>query len=72
MESIRPICIACNISIVRDHDDRILRLLVQRRDELHDLLRIALVEIPCRLIGEEVRHVRDECSRDSDTLCFSS
>lgn len=72
MQSICPICIARDISIVRDHDDRILRLAVQRRDEFHDLLRIALVEIPCRLIGEEVRHLRDECSRDSDTLCLST
>ena len=70
MQSICPICIARDISVMRDHDDRILRLAVQRRDEFHDLLRIALVEIPCRLIGEEVRHFRDECSRDSDALCF--
>ena len=72
MEPIRPIRIACDISIMRDHDDRILRLAVQCRDEFHDLLRIALVEIPCRLIGEEVWHFRDECSRDSDTLSLSS
>lgn len=72
MESISPIRIACDISIVRDHDDRILRLAVQRRDEFHNLLRIALVEIPCRLIGEEVRHLCDECSRDGDALCLSS
>ena len=72
MQSIRPIRIACDISIVRDHDDRILCLAVERRDEFHDLLRIALIEIPCRLIGEEVRYLSYECSRDSDSLCFSS
>ena len=71
MQSIGTICISCDISIMCDHDDRILRLAVKRRDELHDLLRISLIEIPCRLIGKEVRYFRDECSRDSDTLCLS-
>ena len=72
MESIGTICVACDISIMCDHDDRILRLAVKCRDELHDLLRISLVEIPCRLISKEVGHFRDECSRDSDTLSLSS
>jgi hypothetical protein len=57
MQSIRTIGISRDIPIMRDHDDRILRLRVELGDQLHDLLRIGLIEIACRLIGEEIWYI---------------
>ena len=69
IDSVRPIC---NISIMSDHDDSIPGLPVECIDEIHDLLCISLIEIPGRLICEEVCYICDECSRDRDTLLLSS
>ena len=57
---------------MRNHDDGITCLSMQCIDEIHDACRIALVEIARRLIGEEIWHIRDECSRNSDTLLLTS
>lgn len=58
--------------IVRDHDDRIFCLFMEFLYEFHDRFGIFLIEIACGLIGEEVWHIRDEGSRDSDTLLLAT
>ena len=72
METIYHICTIRDISIVCDHDDRIARLSMERIDEVHDRHSVPFVEIPCRLIGEEIGDIGDECSCDSDSLLLAS
>ena len=72
MKSVDLICPICDISIMGDHDDRIFRLSMKYIDEIHYFRCIPFIEIPCRLIGEEVRHLCHECSRDGDALCLST
>lgn len=72
MESVRDICIACNISIMGDHDDGILCLMMESKDKLHDFFGISLIEIPCRFISKQIWYIRYKCSSNRDTLLFAS
>ena len=72
MKTIYHIRTIRNISIMRDHDDSIPCLSMEYIDEIHDRHSIALIEIPSRLIGEEIWDISDECSCDSDSLLFPS
>ena len=57
---------------MRDHDDRVTRLLVECIDEIHDPVRIALVEIARRLIGEEIWHIRNKGSSNRHSLLLTT
>ena len=72
MQTIYHIRTIRDISVVRDHDDRIACLSMERIDKIHDGYSIAFVEIAGRLIGEEIWDIRDECSCDSYSLLLSS
>lgn len=72
MEPVYHSSTTCDIPIMGDHHYRILGFTMECIDEIHDLCGISFVEIPCRLICEEIWHIRDKCSRDGDTLLFPS
>ena len=72
MESIDPIGSLCDITIMGNHDDRITSLAMEYIDEVHDFGGIALIEIACRLISEEIWDIRDKCSCNSYSLLLST
>ena len=58
--------------IVGDHHNRLLELLVQAVEQVHDLAGGHLVQVSRRLVGNKDRRVGDDRARDRDTLLLAS
>jgi hypothetical protein len=58
--------------IVRDHDDRLLVLAVERLQQIQNLVARLAVEIACRLVAEEQRRVGDDRAGDADPLLLAA
>lgn len=69
IDQVRPIC---DISIMRDHHDRIACFLMEDIDEIHDPIRIALIQIAGWLICEEILHISNKSSCNSHSLLLAS
>ena len=52
--------------------DNSFSLLIELEEEVHNLVRIVGIEIPCRLVTDNNLGIMDECARDRDPLSFSS
>src|ERR1019366_1158119 len=60
--------IGCDVRFVGHHDDRDALLAIERTEYLHDLVRVARIEIPGRLIRQDEAWVIDQRSGDRDSL----
>ena len=54
-----------------NNDDRDTAFAVQRLQRVHDVVRIARIEIARRLVGKEHARIINECPSDSDTLLLA-
>ena len=61
-----------DVGLVRDHRDRDAALLVERRQQFHDLGAGRGVEVAGRLVGEQHLRRRDDGARDRDALLLAA
>src|SRR5690606_40346945 len=66
-----PRALGC-VRIVRDHDDRLALLFVQRLQQLEDLIARLAVQVAGRLVAQQDRRVGDDGARDADTLLLAA
>ena len=60
------------VRIVRHHDDRLALLLVQRLQQVEDLIARLAVEIAGRLVAQQERGIGDDRARDADALLLTA
>src|SRR5689334_21925344 len=60
------------VRIVRDHDDRLLVLLVQALEQLQDLLARFAIEVAGRFVRQQQRRIAHERARDGDALLLAA
>jgi hypothetical protein len=60
------------VRIVRDHDDRLALLLVQRLQQVEDLVARLAVEVAGRLVAQQKRGIGDDRARDADALFLAA
>ena len=60
------------VRIVRDHDDGLVVPLVERLQEVQDLVPGLAVEVARRLVAEQQRRVGDDRARDADALLLAA
>ena len=60
------------VRIVRDHDDRLAVLAVERLQQVEDLVAGLAIEIAGRLVAEQQRRVGDDRARDADALLLAA
>ncbi len=72
MESVDIISPICDISIMRDHHDRVARLSMERIDEIHDPSCVPLIEITRGFISEEILDIRNKSPSNCHSLLLST
>ena len=60
------------VRVVRDHDDRLAVLAVERLQQVEDLVARLAVEVAGRLVAEQQRRVGDDGARDADALLLAA
>ena len=60
------------VRIVRDHDDGLALLLVQRLQQVEDLIAGLAVEVAGRLVAQQQRRIGDDRARDADALLLTA
>ena len=60
------------VRIVRDHDDRLAVLAVERLQQVEDLVARLAVEVARGLVAEQQRRVGDDRARDADPLLLAA
>ena len=60
------------VRIVRDHDDGLAVLAVERLQQVEDLVAGLAVEVAGRLVAEQQRRVGDDGARDADALLLAA
>ena len=60
------------VRIVRDHDDGLAVLAVERLEQAEDFVAGLAVEIAGRLVAEQQRRIGDDGARDADALLFAA
>src|SRR6267142_3158996 len=58
--------------VVRQHDDRLVVLLVQAVEQDEDLLGALRVQVPGRLVGHQDQRIGDDGPRDGDALLLAA
>jgi hypothetical protein len=60
------------VRVVRDHDDRLAVLAVERLEQAENFVAGFAVEIARRLVAKEQRGIADDRPRDADALLFAA
>ena len=60
------------VRVVRDHDDRLAVLAVERLQQVEDLVAGLAIEVAGRLVAEQQRRVGDDRARDADALLLAA
>jgi hypothetical protein len=60
------------VRIVRDHDDGLAVLAVERLEQVEDLVAGLAVEVAGRLVAEQERGIGDDAPGDADALLFAA
>ena len=60
------------VRIVRDHDDRLAVLAVERLQQVEDLVARLAIEVAGRLVAEQQRRVGDDGAGDADALLLAA
>ena len=60
------------VRVVRDHDDRLAVLAVERLQQVEDLVAGLAIEVAGRLVAEQQRRVGDDGARDADALLLAA
>ena len=60
------------VRVVRDHDDRLAVLAIERLQQLEDLVAGLAIEVAGRLVAEQQRRVGDDRARDADALLLAA
>ena len=58
--------------IVRDHDDRLAVLAVERLQQIQDLVAGLAIEVAGRLVAEQQRRIGDDGAGDADALFLAA
>ncbi len=58
--------------IVRDHDDGLTVLLIQRLEQVQDFIAGLAVQVTGRLVAQEQGGIRYDASRDADALLLAT
>ena len=72
LEVQRPLGALGGVRIVRDHDDRLAVLAVERLQQVEDLVAGLAIEVAGRLVAEQQRRVGDDRARDADALLLAA
>ena len=63
---------AGGVRVVRDHDDRLAVLAVERLQQVEDLVAGLAIEVAGRLVAEQQRRVGDDRAGDADALLLAA
>ena len=72
LEVQRPPGALGGVRIVRDHDDGLAVLAVERLQQVEDLVAGLAIEIAGRLVAEQQRRIGDDRARDADALLLAA
>ena len=72
LEVQRPPRAIGGVRIVRDHDDRLAVIAIERLQQIEDLVAGLAIEIAGRLVAEQQRRVGDDGARDADALLLAA
>src|SRR4030095_13842142 len=68
----RPLRPHRGMRIVGDHHDRLAVLLVERLQQIENLVAGLTIEVACRLVAEQQRRVGDNGACDADPLLLAA
>ncbi len=72
LEVQRPLGALGGARIVRDHDDGLAVLAVERLEQVEDLVAGLAIEIARRLVAQQQRRIGDDGARDADALLLAA
>ena len=67
-----PVGVGRDVGFMGDDDDGNAALAVERLQRLHDLVRVAGIEIAGRLVGKQQDRIIDQCARDRHPLLLAA
>ena len=68
----RPRANGCGFRVVRDHDDRLIELLIEPLEHIQNDLRILGIEVPGRLVREDYRRTVHYRTRERYSLLLAA